>query len=156
MTVVNDGRNTDCIIIDDYNHYTSTRHARYDASITKERSMYAQKGTSTILQKQTNDDHTKIHLFNSLSCVSIFLVSPLSRNHGLRRDYLTQEHAARVFDVFLDLEGFSLKFPECESLKAYLDKECDGFPAIKETVVISESEVHHLNVMSVGVQHRSM
>lgn len=68
------------------------------------------KGTRTNLQGQTNDNYTKIHLF-SLSCVSILLVSSLSATTD-RCDGLTQEHAAGVFDVFLDLEGVSLRFLE--------------------------------------------
>lgn len=34
-------------------------------------------------------------------------------------------------------------------MRTYLDKECDGFPAIEQTVVVGESKVHHLNVMLV-------
>lgn len=34
----------------------------------------------------------------------------------------------------------------------YLDKEGDGFPAIEKTVVVGESEIHHLHVMLVRIQ----
>lgn len=82
----------------------------------------------------------------------ILLVSSL-HTAGCRRDGLTQEHAAGVFDVFLDLEGVSLRFHERGWLiKTYLDKEGDGFPAIEKTVVVGESEVHHLHIMLVQIQ----
>lgn len=74
MVVVNDGREYDCMIIDDYIHYT---HETHDMMINYKRkvNVYA-KGTRTNLQSQTNDDYTKIHLFLR-NCVSILLVSSI-------------------------------------------------------------------------------
>ena len=67
---------------------------------------------------------------------------------------VSEEHLPGIFDVFLDLEERLVWESSIQERleQAYLDKECDGFPTIEQTVVVGESEVHHLHIMLVRVR----